>query len=121
MIDDAEKDDAYYAELAERLSSGAEPIVGAGAPLFGPEAAAQGRAFLIEAFGSEDAVEEFIRSGRPRLGDEPGKRGASPSVRGRVSEAQLVELRAVMAETGRSQSDLVREGVELVLAKHRAA
>ncbi|NQX28857.1 ribbon-helix-helix domain-containing protein [Microbacteriaceae bacterium VKM Ac-2854] len=121
MIDGAEKDDEDYAAFAERLSSGAEPIVGAGTPLVGAEAAAHGRALLIESFGSEEAVEEFIRSGRPRLGDEPTRRGASSTVRGRITDDQLAELRGVMADTGRSQSDLVREGIALLLAKHRAA
>lgn len=118
---DDEIDEAYYEALSDEFAARTEPLVFSGPLYVGAEAAAQGRAFLIEQFGSEEAVEEFIRSGRPRLGDEPIRRGASPSVRGRVSEEQLAQLRAVMAETGRSQSELVREGIALVLAKHRAA
>ncbi|KDA04625.1 hypothetical protein DC31_05905 [Microbacterium sp. CH12i] len=53
--------------------------------------------------------------GRPRVG---ARRGESPTVKGRVTDAELEALKAVIAETGRTQSELVRQGVQLVLVAH---
>lgn len=56
-----------------------------------------------------------ILRGRPRVG---ARRGESPTVKGRVTDLELKAFKEVMAETERSQSELVRQGVQLVLAAH---
>ena len=60
--------------------------------------------------------DDLQRPGRPRVGDT--KRGPSPTLRGRVSDADYAAFQKLEKVTGRTQSDLVREGVQLLLAKH---
>lgn len=57
-----------------------------------------------------------MRRGRPRVG-EP--RGESPVVKGRVTPAEFDELKAIMDESGSTQAELVRRGVQLVLQERR--
>ncbi|MDR2565973.1 MAG: ribbon-helix-helix protein, CopG family [Bifidobacteriaceae bacterium] len=107
------RDDEYYEGLADKAERGELP-----APekvLTGQEAANRGRALLMWATDTDtldDAV-KAARRGRPRLG--PGE-GRSPVVRGRVSADEYAALEALAERTGRSLSELVREGVALVLA-----
>lgn len=61
------------------------------------------------------ADNQTILRGRPRVG---ARRGESPAVKGRVTDTEFEALKEVIAETGRSQSQLVRQGVQLVLAAH---
>lgn len=58
-----------------------------------------------------------VRRGRPRVG---APRGESPVAKGRVTKAEFDELTAIMDESGRTQSELVRRGVQLVIQEHRA-
>ncbi|WP_146113935.1 MULTISPECIES: hypothetical protein [unclassified Microbacterium] len=57
-----------------------------------------------------------LRRGRPRVG---ASRGESPVVKGRVTPAEFDELQKVMAESGRSQSEVIRRGVQIVIQEHR--
>lgn len=57
-----------------------------------------------------------MRRGRPRVG---APRGESPVVKGRVTPAEFEELKQIMAEGSRSQSEVVRRGVQLVIQEHR--
>lgn len=84
----------------------------------GSAAAAEGRAFLVREYGSLQAVEAELRRGRPPVGQD---RGASPTVRGRVSPAEHEAFRRLQRESGRSQSELVREAVHDLLVKHQHA
>lgn len=54
--------------------------------------------------------------GRPRIGQAPT--GPSPLVQARLSEETFAELTALKEATGQSQSDLLREAVELLLTEH---
>lgn len=56
------------------------------------------------------------RSGRSRLGEEP--RGASPTVRARIPEADFAAFKLLEERTGKKQSELVRDAVQLLLAKY---
>lgn len=58
-----------------------------------------------------------ISRGRPPVG---APRGESPVAKGRVTPDEFNELKEIMAETGRTQSELVRHGVQLVIMEHRA-
>jgi hypothetical protein len=90
-----------------------------GSPLTGDRAAAAGREFLVAEFGSIEAVEAEIRRGRRKIGD--GRRGASPVVRARISDTDFAAFRHLEEITGRSQADLVREGVHLLLEQYKTA
>ena len=46
-------------------------------------------------------------------------KGASPTVRGRLAEADFVAFRRLEQATGKKQSELVREAVQLLLAEHK--
>ncbi|MFT7712311.1 hypothetical protein ACMT9Y_15230 [Clavibacter tessellarius] len=107
-----------YEERSDRYAEQTEPIRGVGPALTGQAATAAGRAFLVAEYGSEAAVEAVIGRGRPPLGETPGK--ISPSVTGRLVPARWEEFKRLEKETGRTQSELVREGVELLLQAHRA-
>lgn len=58
-----------------------------------------------------------ITRGRPPVG---AARGESPVAKGRVTPKEFAELKAIMNESGRSQAELVRRGVQLVIQEHRA-
>ena len=106
------KDDTYYSDLADRAERG--DLRPTGPVLTGAAAVAAGARDLMWATGTE-TIEDAIRAahrGRPRLG--PGE-GRSPVVRARVSADDYTALGALAQRTGRSRSDLVREGVRLVL------
>lgn len=95
------------------------PVRGIGPAVTGAAAASAGRDFLIGEYGSEAAVQAEIRRGRPRLGES--RRGASPSVRGRLTDVDYAAFKELEVETGLTQSDLVREGVHLLLQAHHKA
>jgi hypothetical protein len=80
----------------------------------------EGAAVLIaEAFGTRDAAAEYVRMGRPRIG-RGGGQGESRSLRGRVSDEQYEAFERIMAATGESQSDLVRQAVDLLIAEAKS-
>jgi hypothetical protein len=108
--------DQYYEDLAARLTDESTPVKSAGRVQTGAEAAAEGRAFLLAEYGSEHALQEAIRMGRPRVGAEKGEK--SPVVRGAIPRGEFEQFEHLRSETGRSQSELVREAIHLLLAKH---
>lgn len=108
--------DENYEQYAARLTDPSTKLAGSGSPLRGEAATAAGQSFLVEAYGSEEAVKRAMRRGRPRVGQA---QGASPEVRGRIMRSEFDALEALARRTGRSRSDLVREGVHLVLQKNK--
>ena len=106
------KDDTHYSELADRAERG--DLRPTGTALTGAAAAAAGAQDLMWATGTDTLEDATVvaRRGRPRLG--PGD-GRSPVVRARVSEDEYTALADLAQRTGRTRSDLVREGVRLVL------
>lgn len=106
-----------YEAKSDRYADQSAPTQGAGPALTGVAAAAAGREFLVGEYGSEAAVQAEIRRGRPRLGAP--RRGASPSVRGRLTDGDYAAFKELENETGLTQSDLVREGVHLLLQAHQ--
>lgn len=107
--------DQYYENLAARLSDESVPVTSAGKVGTGAAAAADGHDFLLAEYGSEEA----IRMGRPHVGAEKG--GKSPVVRGAIPRAEFELLEGLRATTGRSQSELIREAVHLLLQRHKLA
>ena len=83
MAEMSEKD---YEELAGRLT---DPAIELPKPVnvrTGADAEAAGREFMLQQYGSQEALDAALRSaGRPRLGAK--LKGASPTVRGRIAEA----------------------------------
>ena len=69
------EDEEHYAELAEKINAGDFEVV-PGSVLTGAAAAEAGRAFLLKEYGSEEALAEALRPGRPKLGNAYG-RGSS--------------------------------------------
>ena len=108
--------DADYNELAARLADPAIPLPKPEAVLTGEAAAAEGRAFLLREYGGEEALQGALRPGRPRVGSP---RGESPTVRGRISDADFAAFKRLEERTGKKQSELVREAVQLLLAEHK--
>ena len=105
-----------YEQYEARLTDPSATLAGSGSPLRGEAATATGSAFLVEAYGSEGAVTRAMRRGRPRVGQA---KGASPEVRGRIMPSEFDALEALAKQTGRSRSDLVREGIHLLLQKNK--
>lgn len=105
-----------YGALEARLTDPAVPLKSAGQVRTGADAAAQGRTFLLREYGSEEAIAAAVRGpGRPRVGDS---KGASATVRGRISDADYVAFKRLEQITGRTQSELVREAVHSLLTSH---
>lgn len=109
--------DTNYDALAARLTDPATELPAPARVVTGAAAAAEGRAFLLGEYGSEEALERAMKPGRPKVGEN---RGPSPSVRGRLSEVDYARLVLLIEKTGKSQSELVREAVHLLLEKHPA-
>ncbi len=110
--------DEEFEALAERLTDPATPMPRMTNISTGAEAAAHGRALMLREYGSEEALEaELRRAGRTRLGEQP--EGASPTVRGRLPEADFAAFKQLEELTGKKQSELVREAVQLLLAQHK--
>lgn len=112
-------DEVDYEALAERLTNPATEVRPGETVLRGAEAAAAGRAMMLEAYGSEEALEAaMVRPGRPRIG---AKKGPSPTVRTRVSEEDFALFAQLRQETGRTEAELLREAVHLLLVQHKIA
>ena len=108
-----------YEETIRRLTDPDTPLRGVGRALHGEEAARAGRAMLLREYGSEEALERALKPGRPALGD-PGE-GPSPTVRARVSRNDFAELARLREKTGRTEADLLREGLHLLLEHYKQA
>jgi hypothetical protein len=110
--------DADFAALAERLTDPSTPMPKGSDISTGSAAAAHGRALMLREYGSEAALDAVLRrAGRTRLGEHP--KGASPTVRGRLPEADFAAFKRLEEQTGKKQSELVREAVQLLLAEHK--
>lgn len=106
-----------YDALAARLTDPAVPLGPPPEVQTGAEAAAEGRAFMLREYGSAEAIERALRGpGRPRVG---APAGASPTVRGRISDADFVAFKKLEAASGCTQSELVREAVHQLLIRHK--
>jgi hypothetical protein len=112
------KDDKYYDHLAESYSDPNTEVQGVGRPLFGAEAAAAGQALLVKEFGSAEAVENFIKRGRPRLGQAEAV-GSSKEIRGRVTDRQYLALKILMEKQQQTMSELVREMADNYLSSQK--
>lgn len=111
--------DADYEARSDRYADPNEPLQATmGESASGEDAAAKGRDFLLGEFGSDEAIEDAIRAGRPRV-DGSKARGESLIVRGRVPDHDAAALALLAARTGRTQSDLVREAVHELLERNR--
>jgi hypothetical protein len=108
--------DTNYDELAARLTDPATPLPAPRAVLTGDAAAADGRAFLLREYGSEEALQRALRPGRRRVGAPSGE---SPTVRARISDEDFAAFKLLEERTGKKQSELVREAVHLLLAEHK--
>ena len=109
--------DVVYDALAARLTDVEHPLPAPTNVATGAAAAEQGRAFLLGEYGSEEALSRVLRRGRPRVGDSA--RGESPTVRGRISNADFAAFKQLETQTGKKQSELVREAVRLLLAQNK--
>ncbi len=103
-----------YDALAVRIAGDAP--VSAGNILRGDAAATAGRDLLLREYGSDEAIAHAIGAGRPRVGDS--RRGASPTVRGRIADEEYSAFKELEVETGKNQSELVREAIHLLLQQH---
>lgn len=82
--------DIDYDALRARLTDPEYPLTSAGQVKTGADAAAEGHVFLLREYGSKEAIAAAMHPGRPRVGD--AKRGASPTVRGRITDAGLCRV-----------------------------
>lgn len=111
-------DDAKFGALASHLINPSHKLSAPADVASGKAAAARGRALMVEEYGSPEALDSTLRrAGRPRLGER--SKGASPTVRGRIPEADHVEFESLMHQTRKKESELVREAVHLLLEQHR--
>lgn len=114
----ADPKDTDHDALAARLTDPSAPMPKVTDIATGAEAAARGRALMLREYGSEAALDAVLRrAGRTRLGERP--KGASPTVRGRLPEADFAAFKQLEEQTGKKQSELVREAVQLLLAEHK--
>ncbi len=111
-------DEIDYEALAAKLTDPNYPIRSDGFVLTGEAAKAWGREFLVREYGSIEAVYEAMGRGRPPVGS--AKKGPSPTVRGRISVADFEKFQALKVDTGKSESELVRDAVHLLLEQRRA-
>lgn len=110
--------DEDFAALADRLTDPSTPMPRASEVSTGAAAAADGRELMLREYGNEEALDAVLRrAGRRRLGEH--LKGASPTVRGRLPEADFAAFKRLEERTGKKQSELVREAVQLLLAEHR--
>lgn len=106
-----------YDALEARLTDPSTPVKSAGQVAVGESAEVIGHAFLMREYGSEEEIGRALRGqGRPRVGEA---KGASATVRGRISDADYAAFGQLKRVTGRTQSELVREAVHQLLAQHK--
>ncbi|MCY0905455.1 hypothetical protein [Arthrobacter sp. H14-L1] len=106
-----------YDALAARLTESDAEIRGVEKALHGRDATEAGRTFLLREYGTEEALNAALRPGRPKVGQKHA-RGESPTVRGRIPEADFAAFKQLEEQTGKGQSELVREAVLLLLSQH---
>lgn len=111
--------ESEYEARSDRYADPTIPVTSGRQALTDAEAAAAGRTFLVAEYGSADAVDQLIRRGRPRIGEK--RPGGSAIVRARISDRDFAAFKKLEDQTGKSQADLVREGVHLLLAQHDLA
>lgn len=105
-----------YDALASRLTDAAAPASLPDDVTTGRAAAARGHELLLREYGSESALEDAMRRGRPPVGST--KRGASPVVRGAIPVVEYEALRALMETSGMREAQLVRRAIhELLVAE----
>jgi hypothetical protein len=106
--------DEDFAALAERLTDPSTNVPKSSEISTGAAAAAHGRALMVGEYGSNEALDTVLRrAGRTRLGEQ--SKGASPTVRGRLSEADFAAFKLLEQRTGKRQSELVRESIHRLL------
>lgn len=111
---------AEYEALAAQLTDTGYELPKPVNVLTGEAAAAAGHALMLSEYESQEALDAALRSaGRPRLGTKP--KGASPTVRGRIPQAERAAFDRLIQETGKKESELVREAVHLLLEQHKIA
>lgn len=106
-----------YHGLAELEESDA-PLATEGETLRGDAAATAGHALFLEALGSEEAIEEEIRRGRPHVGSSTPAGAQSPVIRARIDPAREARLKAIAWSTGKKPSTLLREALDLLLVSY---
>lgn len=112
-----QKIDIDYDALAKRLTDPDAPDPVAADVASGDAAAARGRSLMAQEYHSESALQAAMkRPGRTRLGESPA--GASPTVRGRIPDAEFIAFKRLEEATGKSQSELVRMAVHNLLVQH---
>ncbi|PRB13965.1 MULTISPECIES: hypothetical protein [unclassified Microbacterium] len=109
----AENNTVDYDALSARLTDPSTPLAPPQRVWSGDEAAAQGRAFLLREYGSEEALEEAMRAGRPRVGST--KNGPSPVVRGAIPAEDYEAFQKLVNLTGMKEAQLVRRAVHKLL------
>jgi len=103
--------------LEARLTDPSIPLKSARHVATDAAASAAGREFLLREYGSTEVIERaMIAPGRPHVGE---RSGASPAVRGRITPTDYAAFKKLEEQTGRSQSDLVREAVHQLLRRHK--
>ncbi len=113
----SEKKDAAFEELAARLTDPVAPLPKATNVSTAGSDDTAGREFMLSEYDSAAELDAVLRNaGRPRLGTVP--KGPSPTVRGRVAEADRAAFDVLIAQTGKKESELVREAVHLLLEQH---
>ncbi|HWH26830.1 MAG TPA: hypothetical protein VNT53_09320 [Pseudolysinimonas sp.] len=106
--------DKDFAALAEQLTDPSTPMPKGSDISAGAVAATHGRKLMAHEYGSEGALDAVLRrAGRTRLGEQP--KGASPTVRGRLSEADYAAFKLLEMRSGKRQSELVRESIHRLL------
>ena len=114
----ADTTDADFDALATRLTDATAPVPAAAEVSTGDDAAAFGRALMLQEYGSKSVLEATMkRPGRRQLGQSPA--GASPTVRGRIPDADFAAFKQLEHTTGKGQSELVREAVHNLLVQHK--
>ncbi|MEN0140698.1 MAG: hypothetical protein AAGC80_36475 [Rhodococcus sp. (in: high G+C Gram-positive bacteria)] len=108
--------DVDYDALAARLTDPEVPLAAPSSAQSGAAAGAEGRAFLLREFGSEEAIAKAMRTpGRPPVG--AGQSGPSPVVRGAVTKDDFDALVQLGERSGKKQAVMVREAVHDLLAR----
>lgn len=112
-----EKDEAYYADLADRAERG-ELRPTPGTAVRGKAAQDSARAMVMAATGGSTPEEAVaIALGRPRVGGA----GPSPVIHTRVTRAMKQGLAAAAARENRRESDLVRDALAAYLEARSVA
>lgn len=113
----ADNNDIDYDALAARLTDPETPL---GAPmrvLTGEDASTFGHDLLLREYGSDEAIDEAMRRGRPSVGS--AKRGPSPVVRGVIPLEEFEAFKKLEQTTGLRQSELVRRAVHDLLVAEK--